>query len=89
METTNQVRVWGQTALLARLVCNQLKQKPPAMQAAIANAHAIEASRKSRGSLYPARPNRDCAEVNINDTDFAESIISIVMRRPVCCTIEE
>ena len=35
-----------------------LKLKAPATPAAIANAHAIEASRKSRGTLYLSRPNR-------------------------------
>jgi hypothetical protein len=43
-----------------------LKLKAPATPAAIANAHTIEASSKSRGTLYLSRPNRDCAGVNIS-----------------------
>jgi hypothetical protein len=40
--------------------------KAPATPAAIANAHTIEASRKSRGTLCLSRPNRDCAGANMN-----------------------
>jgi len=43
-----------------------LKLKAPATPAAIANAHTIEASRKSRGTLCLSRPNRDCAGVNMS-----------------------
>lgn len=53
----------GRPALGIKIV---LKQKAPTTPAAIANAHAIEASRKSRGSLYLTRPNRDCAGVSMN-----------------------
>jgi hypothetical protein len=38
----------------------------PAVQTAIVSAHAIEASRKSRGTLDLSRQNCDCAEVNMN-----------------------
>ncbi|MGC2221067.1 MAG: hypothetical protein WA624_01170 [Methylocella sp.] len=70
----------GRPALGIKIV---LKLKALATPAAIANAHTIEASRKSRGTLYLSRPNRDCAGVNMNGIAFAETM-SIVMRLLVC-----
>jgi len=53
----------GRPALGKRIV---LELKALATPAAIANAPMIEASRKSRGTLYLSRPNRDCAGVNMS-----------------------
>jgi hypothetical protein len=70
----------GRPALGIKIV---LKLKAPATPAVIANAHTIEASRKSRGTLYLSRPNSDRAGVNMNGIEFAETM-SIVVRLLVC-----